>query len=205
MCGISGVISKTNIHIDSFVKMNQIIRHRGPDDEGFVLFNDVNFEVFGSADTASESYESNEKYSPKMDIKNTSFEAYIGFGHRRLSILDLSPKGHQPMCSNEERYWITFNGEIYNYIEIRDELIQLGYSFNTDTDTEVIINAYKQWGIDCQHKFNGMWAFAIYDTIEKSIFLSRDRFGIKPLYYWFSTEGDFYFGSEIKQFTALPG
>ena len=205
MCGVSGVIAKNLVKIDSFVKMNQIIKHRGPDDEGFVLFSDSEYKVLGSNDTAKETWEAKGIYLPINKVAQTTFQAQVAFGHRRLSILDLSPKGHQPMCGDDRRYWITFNGEIYNYIEIRDELIQLGYSFNTDTDTEVIINAYKQWGIDCQHKFNGMWAFAIYDTIEKSIFLSRDRFGIKPLYYWFSTEGDFYFGSEIKQFTALPG
>jgi asparagine synthase (glutamine-hydrolysing) len=205
MCGISGVISKNNIHIDSFVKMNQIIKHRGPDDEGFIFFNENEFQVLGSADTAKDSWSSNEPYSPKSDINKSTVEANIGFGHRRLSILDLSPKGHQPMCSKDERYWITFNGEVYNYVEIREELIRLGYAFNTDTDTEVIITSYLEWGIECQHRFNGMWAFAIYDRQEKTIFLSRDRFGIKPLYYWFSPAGDFYFASEIKQFTVLPG
>jgi asparagine synthase (glutamine-hydrolysing) len=205
MCGISGVISKNNIHVDSFVRMNQIIKHRGPDDEGFVLFSDNDVLVLGSEDTAKESWSSNELYSPKKDIKSSSIEANIGFGHRRLSILDLSPKGHQPMCTKDERYWITFNGEVYNYIEIREELIDLGYAFSTDTDTEVILASYQEWGVACQHRFNGMWAFAIYDRKEKTIFLSRDRFGIKPLYYWFSQDGDFYFASEIKQFTVLPG
>jgi asparagine synthase (glutamine-hydrolysing) len=109
------------------------------------------------------------------------------------------------MCSKDERFWITFNGEVYNYLEIRAELIALGYSFNTDTDTEVILSAYQEWGEECQDRLNGMWAFVIYDRLENFIFLSRDRFGIKPLYYWFSPEGDFYFASEIKQFTMLPG
>lgn len=204
MCGISGVISKTTINIDSFVSMNQIIKHRGPDDEGFVFFSGDGHEVCGSSHTATKSWSSNELYSPKSDIELTTFEANIGLGHRRLSILDLSPKGHQPMCTNDERYWITFNGEIYNYIEIREKLIVLGYTFNTDTDTEVILASFQEWGIECQHLFNGMWAFAIYDRQEKTLFLSRDRFGIKPLYYWFSPEGHFYFASEIKQFTVLP-
>jgi asparagine synthase (glutamine-hydrolysing) len=205
MCGISGVVSINTVSIDSFVKMNQIIKHRGPNDEGFVIFNDYDFEVLGSSDTAADSWSSNELYSPKSDINYTIFDAYVGFGHRRLSILDLSPKGHQPMCTRDERFWITFNGEVYNYLEIRKELIALGYNFNTDTDTEVILSAYQQWGVECQSKFNGMWAFAVYDRIDKTIFLSRDRFGIKPLYYWFSPEGDFYFASEIKQFTVIPG
>ena len=205
MCGISGVISKNEINKDSFVKMNQIIKHRGPDDEGFVLFNNSHFEVLGSSDTASESWKSNELYSSKVDITISSFNGNIGLGHRRLSILDLSTKGHQPMCSDDERYWITYNGEVYNYLEIRKELIELGYIFNTDTDTEVILSAYQEWGVEFQQKLNGMWAFAIFDRLEKTIFLSRDRFGIKPLYYWFSPNGDFYFASEIKQFTVLAG
>lgn len=204
MCGISGVISKNNIHVDSLVRMNQIIKHRGPDDEGFVLFNDNDTIVLGSEDTAKESWSSNELYSPKSDINSSTIQANVGFGHRRLSILDLSPKGHQPMCTQDERYWITFNGEVYNYLEIKEELIILGHIFVTETDTEVILHAYQEWGTDCQHKFNGMWAFALYDRQEKSIFLSRDRFGIKPLYYWYSPSGNFYFGSEIKQFTVLP-
>lgn len=131
-------------------------------------------------------------------------ESQVGFGHRRLSIVDLSSNGHQPMGSQNDRYWITYNGEIYNYIELREELIGLGYSFKSKTDTEVILAAYEEWGIDCQNHFNGMWAFAVYDSQEKTIFLSRDRFGIKPLYYWVSPENIFYFGSEIKQFTVLP-
>ena len=204
MCGISGVIHVSSVNIDSLIKMNQIIKHRGPDDEGFVLFNDNKVVAFGGEDTAKDSWSDNELYSPKSSIKSSTFQAKVGFGHRRLAILDLSPKGHQPMCTKDERYWITFNGEVYNYIEIREELIRLGYTFNTDTDTEVILASYKEWGVACQHRFNGMWAFAIYDRKDKTIFFSRDRFGIKPLYYWFSPEGDFYFASEIKQFTVLP-
>ncbi len=169
------------------------------------MFNDHDLKVLGSSDTALDSWSSEELYAPKTDIKGLSYEANVGFGHRRLSILDLTPNWHQPMCTKDERYWITYNGEVYNYLEVRDELITLGHSFETDTDTEVILSAYQEWGIACQHRFNGMWAFAIYDRQEKTIFLSRDRFGIKPLYYWFSPEGDFYFASEIKQFTVLPG
>ena len=205
MCGISGVISLTSVNNDSLVKMNQIIKHRGPDDDGFVLFNDNKFIPFGSEDTARDSWSANELYTPESDIKTSTFQAKVGFGHRRLAILDLSPKGHQPMCTKDGRYWVTFNGEVYNYIEIRDELLELGYTFSSNTDTEVILAAYQEWGEACQNRFNGMWAFAIYDRIENTIFLSRDRFGIKPLYYWFSPEGAFYFASEIKQFTVLTG
>lgn len=109
------------------------------------------------------------------------------------------------MCDATRRYWITYNGEIYNYLEIREELRSLGHDFTTATDTEVIIAAYTQWGTACLEKFNGMWAFAIYDSIEQNLFLSRDRYGIKPLYYWIDQNGAFHFGSEIKQFTSVEG
>jgi asparagine synthase (glutamine-hydrolysing) len=205
MCGISGVVSKSSINTDSFHQMNQIIKHRGPDDEGFVLFNENDYKVLGSIETAKESWDSIGSYLPKEKIENIVFDSQIALGHRRLSILDLSPKGHQPMCCDQERYWIIFNGEVYNFIEIRKELIQLGYLFATDTDTEVILKSYIHWGKDFLNKLNGMWSIVIYDCIDQNLFLSRDRFGIKPLYYWFCPKGDFYFASEIKQFTVLPG
>lgn len=110
----------------------------------------------------------------------------LGLGQRRLSILDLSEAGKQPMSYAEGRYWITYNGEIFNFIEVREELQQLGHAFKSDTDTEVILAAYSQWGKTCLDKFNGMWAFAIWDEQEKTLFLARDRFGIKPLYYTFN-------------------
>ena len=125
----------------------------------------------------------------------------FSFGHRRLSIIDLSDHGHQPM-SYLDRYWITYNGEIYNYLEIRSELIGLGYLFNSDSDTEVILAAYDHWGAKCLEHFNGMWAFSIYDSKNQNIFLSRDRFGVKPLYY-LDANDQFAFGSEIKQLLSL--
>lgn len=204
MCGVSGVISKDFIRPDIISGMNKIIRHRGPDDEGFVLFDKENFIVAGGDDTATESWSANLKYCPVENIRSVTGQYQVAFGHRRLSILDLSPAGHQPMCSSDERYWITYNGEIYNFPELRHQLTELGFSFTTHSDTEVILAAYSAWGKDCLNKLNGMWAFAIYDKLEKTLFLSRDRFGIKPLYYWFSPEGNFYFASEIKQFTVLP-
>jgi asparagine synthase (glutamine-hydrolysing) len=124
-------------------------------------------------------------------------DGHVGLGHRRLSILDLSKAGHQPM-SRSERYWITFNGEIYNYIELREELRREGELFVTGTDTEVILAAWQRWGEDALRRFNGMWAFAIYDKIEKLLVLSRDRFGVKPLYIR-ETPDHFKFSSEIKQ------
>ncbi len=119
------------------------------------------------------------------------------FGHRRLAIIDISAAGDQPM-SYLDRYVIVYNGEVYNHIELRAELADLGYSFNSSTDTEVIIAAYDAWGDKCVERFNGMWAFAIYDQLEKIIFCSRDRFGVKPFYYS-NLRGLFVFGSEIKQ------
>lgn len=129
-------------------------------------------------------------------------EVTIGLGHRRLSILDLSDAGRQPMSYAQQRYWITYNGEIYNFIELRSELEGLGHRFRSESDTEVILAAYAQWGEKCQLKFNGMWAFAIWDRIKRVLFLSRDRFGIKPLHYYYDGRR-FAFASEMKAFLAL--
>ena len=127
----------------------------------------------------------------------------VVFGHRRLAILDLRPEGNMPMHYGD-RYTITYNGEVYNYLELRQELETLGCTFRTRTDTEVILAAYAQWGEACVERFNGMWAFAIYDRQEDTVFFSRDRFGVKPLYYW-NAEDAFYFGSEIKEiWTQMP-
>jgi asparagine synthase (glutamine-hydrolysing) len=121
----------------------------------------------------------------------------VGFGFRRLSILDLSPAGHQPMFGRDGRIVIVFNGEIYNYIELRQELEALGHKFDSSGDTEVLLRAYLEWGRDCVNKLNGMWAFLIYDVEQGKIFGSRDRFGKKPLYRYRS--GDLiFFASEIK-------
>jgi asparagine synthase (glutamine-hydrolysing) len=127
----------------------------------------------------------------------------VGFGHRRLSILDLSPLGHQPM-EYKGKYVITFNGEIYNYLEIKEELIKAGYNFLSGTDTEVILAAYDYWKEDCLQKFNGMWAFAIHDIYDNKVFISRDRFGVKPIYYS-DNDLSFSFGSEIKQLLNPDG
>jgi asparagine synthase (glutamine-hydrolysing) len=130
--------------------------------------------------------------------------AALALGHRRLSILDPSAAGHQPMQSVDRRYWTTFNGELYNFVELRTELEGAGYRFATQTDTELIAAAYDRWGEDCQFRFNGMWAFALWDARERRLFLSRDRFGVKPLYF-FRDERRFAFASELKAFLALDG
>lgn len=129
-------------------------------------------------------------------------ENNVGLGFVRLSIIDLSPAGHQPKVSIDGRYVMVFNGEIYNYIELREELISEGLEFKTKTDSEVLLNAYIQWGENCLHRFNGMWSFVIYDRKEQQVFASRDRFGIKPFYY--IIEKDFFaFCSEIQPLLIL--
>ncbi|HEY5368246.1 MAG TPA: asparagine synthase (glutamine-hydrolyzing) [Hanamia sp.] len=128
------------------------------------------------------------------------FDNNVILGHLRLSILDLDKENNQPF-QIDNRYWIIFNGEIYNYIELRVELIAAGYSFRTTGDTEVLVRAYQHWGEDCVNKFNGMWAFAIYDEETNKLFCSRDRFGIKPFNYA-KINGQFIFSSEIKAITS---
>ncbi len=117
------------------------------------------------------------------DDRGTWSEADVTLGHLRLSIIDLSSDGHQPMLSHDSRFVLIFNGEIYNYIELKSELKSAGALFKTATDSEVIIEAYRKWGADCVSRFNGMWAFALFDRHDKTLFLSRDRFGVKPLFY----------------------
>jgi asparagine synthase (glutamine-hydrolysing) len=129
----------------------------------------------------------------------------IALGHRRLSILDLSEAGHQPQHSSDKRFTISYNGEVFNFIDLKKDLIQLGYHFYTNSDTEVVLNAWKEWGVDCLYKFNGMWAFAIWDDVNKSLTLCRDRFGIKPLYYCTGGNNQFSFASETYAFKYLDG
>ncbi len=130
-------------------------------------------------------------------------EGPIGLGHRRLAILDLSPAGHQPMSYGDGRYVLTYNGEVYNYKELRRELETHGHRFRSNTDTEVILAAYMEWGEDCVARFNGMFAFAIWDRKNRQLFLARDRYGIKPLYYSFLNK-TFLFASDNKAFETFP-
>lgn len=130
-------------------------------------------------------------------------KAQISLGHRRLAIFDLSDKGAQPMPYANKRYWITFNGEIFNFLELQVELIKLGHSFQSTCDTEVILAAYDQWGEDCLYKFNGSFAFAIWDEHTQSFFIARDHYGIKPFHY-IADDSYFAFASEMKAFLALP-
>lgn len=127
----------------------------------------------------------------------------VGLAHRRLSIIDLSEAGKQPLCDRDGKVWITYNGEVYNFLEIREELKKKGYEFRSHTDTEVIANAYKEWGTDCLGRFNGMFAFGIYDEEKKMLFIARDRVGKKPLYYS-RQNGCLRFASELKALLKDP-
>lgn len=128
----------------------------------------------------------------------------VALGHRRLAIIDRSSSGHQPMSYQNDQFVMTYNGEIYNYIELRKELKEKGYPFHSHTDTEVILAAYAEWGDACVNRFNGMWAFAILDKTRQTVFCSRDRFGVKPFYY-INTPELFAFGSEIRQLLPYLG
>jgi len=130
-------------------------------------------------------------------------DSFIGLGHRRLAIIDLSPAGHQPMLAENNQYAITYNGEVYNFQELRAELESLGYRFRSRTDTEVVLNAYAEWGNASVERFNGMFAFAIWDKSRQELFLARDRYGIKPLYYTFQGN-TFLFASEQKAIIVHP-
>lgn len=126
----------------------------------------------------------------------------ITLAHSRLSILDVSDAANQPMSDPTGRYWIVYNGEVYNFLELRKELELLGWHFRTNSDTEVILYSYIEWGENFQDKCNGMWGIAIWDSVKKTLFLSRDRFGVKPLYYY-EQDGNFYFASEMKAFFPI--
>lgn len=208
MCGIFGLIQPSPIDFSELHSLSRLIRHRGPDDEGFAIFDGDSAPVLtGGGDTPSVSMNSEGvAWSPSSRLADQghSSRGGLALGHRRLSIIDLSPYGHQPMSDASGRYWITYNGEIYNYLELREELRVAGYRFSTASDTEVILAAFRHWGEACLSRFNGMWAFAIFDRETKSLFFARDRFGVKPLYFW--QQGDrLAFASEIKAFTGLIG
>jgi asparagine synthase (glutamine-hydrolysing) len=196
MCGIAGIIELNSTPLDlALVKgMARIQQHRGPDGEGFFWDNGAHavwVEFNGQAQ------------SLPRDLAGQHAERAprVALAHRRLAIIDLSPAGRQPMSDAAQRYWITYNGEVYNYIELRRELESLGYSFRSGTDTEVILAAYTEWGADCLSRFNGMWAFAIWDAKERTLFCARDRFGVKPFYYYWNGK-QFMFASEIKALLA---
>ncbi|MHA7111992.1 asparagine synthase (glutamine-hydrolyzing) [Sunxiuqinia elliptica] len=199
MCGICGILRNSSgagiaKHIQ---QINNTLAHRGPDDEGYLLVGSGNTQTFSGKDTPQTVLESNCIYCPGSRIESSTVNGYLALGHRRLSILDNSANGHQPMCSEDQKTWIIHNGEIYNYIELRKELEKFGYTFKSGTDTEVILKAYQHWGKSCVEHFNGMWAFVIYDCEKHLLFGSRDRLGVKPLYYY-KDQSCFVFASEQK-------
>ena len=160
MCGICGKISYTNVPVSEGLirKMCQSFSYRGPDDEGLYL---KCLEGQGRAGMSA------------------------GLGHKRLSIIDLSAAGRQPMSNEDQTIWITYNGEIYNFKDIRNRLKRKGHRFKSDTDTEIIIHLYEEEGVDAVQQLNGMFAFALLDEAKEMLWVCRDRIGIKPLvYYW---------------------
>lgn len=196
MCGIAGFFSSNKeIPLRGFNQACNMMRHRGPDDEGYLCLLEGKNTLLKGADTVTElNY-----LQPFEAISST----HLLLAHRRLSIIDLSAAGHQPMVSTDGEFAICFNGEIFNFVEIRNFLENAGYIFHTGSDTEVVLNAWLHWGNDAFNKFNGMWAIAIWDNKSKSLTLSRDRFGVKPLYIT-KHNGVLYFASEMKTLRAIP-
>lgn len=195
MCGIVGVVTRDPALLRDIGRMTEAIRHRGPDDEGYLLAASRS-----GASCLGRGRDSHPE-APGVDLKTIDPAPFdVAFGHRRLSILDLSAGGHQPMSSRDGRLWITYNGEIYNYIELRTELEGLGCRFTTASDTEVLLAAWEVWGAEAQQRLNGMWAFGLLDLRDRRLILSRDRFGEKPLFYR-QDRASFAFASEIAALT----
>jgi asparagine synthase (glutamine-hydrolysing) len=192
MCGIVGIFSAKGLsgYGSALKAANDIVAYRGPDGAGLVMFDTE----FGTGSISKANRVRDDVQTEKMTL---------AFGHRRLAIIDLTKSGHQPMGNENESVWIVYNGEVYNYVELRAELEKSGHTFYSQSDTEVVLKAYIEWGESCVKRFNGMWAFAIADLREKIVFCSRDRFGIKPFHYFFDGQ-HFVFGSEIKQLLCFP-
>ena len=191
MCGISGIIHLTpqhNTDKNLIVKMCDSLKHRGPDGEGYVFNQSFSFQDF----------ETLRSRRPEAHIQITSSERDVMLGHRRLSIIDLNANASQPMCDSDEKIWIVMNGEIYNHQELRKTLESKGHIFKTDhSDTEALLYAYKEWGVDCLLHLRGMFAFAIWDVQKDFMMIARDRMGVKPVYYYMQSQ-QFCFASEIK-------
>ncbi len=186
MCGIAALIRLGSIAVapESLERMTAAVAHRGPDGEGTAYFAAGNDGL-------------------TLVDPHTMLNWQVALGHRRLSIIDLSDAGRQPMAYRD-RLWLTYNGEVYNYVELRRELEQSGHNFRSQTDSEVILAAYDQWGTDCFARFNGMWGLVLLDTRRGIAVLARDRLGIKPLYVA-RADGLLAVASEIKQFQFVPG
>jgi asparagine synthase (glutamine-hydrolysing) len=188
MCGIAGIVSMEGVDPRVLMEMTHLVSYRGPSGFGFAYA--------PQGESAALEIIHDENRLPNLISKG--LRPVVGLGTRRLAILDVSRAGNMPMEIEGGDYSITFNGEIYNYREIRSELQEHGFQFRTGTDTEVILRAYQFWGQECLQRFNGMWSFALWDRRKQVLFCSRDRFGIKPFYYSLAN-GAFFFASEIKQ------
>ncbi|ETX01711.1 MAG: hypothetical protein ETSY2_36760 [Candidatus Entotheonella gemina] len=202
MCGISGLVTKSNYSLikpDSILfKMMDNIRHRGPDDEGCVFINRhrATWKAFASEKSP---------WSVQKMLGAATNASYwverncpdLAMSHCRFAIIRPTPEGHQPFWDSNHQICMVFNGELYNYVELRKELEAAGCVFKTKTDTEVLVEAYRVWGVACFKQFNGMWALAIYDFKRRELLLSRDRTGERPLY-WVRRPDMICFASEIK-------
>lgn len=203
MCGIAGIINFGKAEItEPLYAMSRALQHRGPDGEGILLLHEGNAIPCYTNHSPANIRSSSLPYAPQVDLqqidKQLNYE--LGFAHRRLSIIDLQATGHQPQSASG--YWICFNGEVYNYQELRSMLVQRGVSFVGNSDTEVVLQMYIAFGPSCVQQFNGMWALAIYDPNKKEVWLSRDRTGVKPLYYTHQNDL-FSFASEQKALLKL--
>lgn len=213
MCGIAGAVAITRpLAVQRLKPMVDALAERGPDDSGFLVWQSGKWPSRGQSYGASFNERRFRNISPLLPSIDTragaerlsedSWDVFLG--HRRLAIIDLSPRGHQPLTNKDQSLWIVYNGELYNYRELRSELESLGYSFVSKSDTEVLLHAYDAWGEDAVGRFNGMFAFAIWDVRRRLLVAARDRYGIKPLYYRQDSE-QFLFASEIKSILAyLP-
>lgn len=199
MCGIAALFepSAPAWFPDVVRAMTGLVRHRGPDGEGFAFFE--------RGANQAHAVISDESPAGVAGRREPPVGCVLGLGHRRLSVIDLSAAGHQPMSDAAGECWLTFNGEIYNYRELREELTRDGHVFHSGSDTEVILAAWRAWGDQCLARFNGMFAFVLFDRRTRRLFAARDRFGVKPLYVWLTPDGGVAFASEIKQFTTHPG
>lgn len=197
MCGICGVFD-TQRRVAPIAAMNDVQRHRGPDDEGYIFIQTATNDWIAASGRESAM---STGLPPYEAVPYNNYD--LALASRRLAILDLSPAGHMPMCYGNHEYWLVYNGEIYNYCELRDELLACGHRFRSGSDTEVILAAYAEWGVDCLQRFNGMFAFALWDGRLRRLFCARDRFGIKPFYFHWNGEL-LLFASELKSILEHP-
>ena len=203
MCGIAGYFNPQRLvaEMQGLYTATSLIAHRGPDDEGYAAFNFQNGQRRHYV--GPDSPDILKAQLPSIADRPV-FPHHLAFGFRRFSIVDLSEKGHQPFWSQDQSICLTFNGEVYNYIEIRNELERLGHLFLTTSDTEVLLVGYQAWGMDVLKRCNGPVALVLYDSRQNKLFMARDRIGKSPLYYAIR-QGTLYWASEIKSILSMTG